>query len=371
MIYTEYSTKFREIALSNQKSEEYISKCLQYAKKLFEKKLPVIYDCNHFSLLVGVDSSTLLNIANSQKHYYRKFYISKKNGKKRKIEEPLPTLKDIQKFILENILYKIPCSIYSKAFIPKKTIIENAKFHKRQNELLKIDLKNYFSSIHDSMIYNFFIDLGYSKELCILFTKLCTLSNSLPQGAPTSPYLSNLVTINLDNQLFEFCNNANPRLRYSRYADDISISGQSLPSDIIKSVSKIIKNNKLSINYDKVHIIKCHQKQIVTGIVVNQKLQADKIYRKSIRLEMYYINKFGIESHLNKISIPTEPSEYCEKLLGKISFCLQVNKNDEKMQNYKNELLKIINKKNLIYKKSDFFLFIINFYIHILNNHSL
>ena len=203
-------------------------------------------------------------------------------------------------------------------------------------------MKDYFSSIHDSRVYNLFIQLGYSKQLCVLFTKLCTLSHALPQGAPTSPYLSNLVTISLDDEIFKLCSSLEPNLRYSRYADDISISGAEFPKDLVKQLSKIIRSKSLYINYDKVHIIKNHNRQIVTGVVVNKKLQAAKDYRKKIRLEMYYINKFGINEHLNHtLKTNIDSIKYCDQLLGKVTFCLQLNKKDSEMQTYKELLLNL------------------------------
>ena len=182
---------------------------------------------------------------------------------------------------------------------------DNARFHKKQNFLLKIDLKDYFTCLNESSVYKLFLQFGYSKKLCILMTKLCTLSHSLPQGAPTSPYLSNLLTINLDDDIAVYCRNINRKLRYSRYADDITISGESIDSSTISDITKLIKKNSLTVNTDKVHIFKKHQQQIVTGIVVNEKLQVSKKYRDLIRMKVYYINKFGLINHMNMQKIDT------------------------------------------------------------------
>lgn len=334
---------FTEAATKAGKSDDYIKNCLNYAKALSDKHLPIIYDIHHFSQLIGIRLDFLLAISNSPRKFYRYFTIPKKSGKFRKIAEPLPILKDIQHYILHNILKKIPCSIYAKAFKPRASLKGNAKFHRNQQTLIKLDITDYFSNLHESKVfYLFFHTFGYSKSLSTLLTKLCTLNGGLPQGAPTSPYLSNLLTIDMDTAIFQFCSE-NGGLRYTRYADDISISGSMNPSSVIHAVTQIVSDNGLKINKLKTAVIKHHRRQIVTGVVVNQKLQAPKNYRKSIRLEMYYCQKYGLISHLqenDKSSTPLDAASYCQSLLGKINYCLQLNAYDTEMKRYREYMLK-------------------------------
>lgn len=339
MNYIAYEKAFIAEAKKQNKSDEYIRKCLSYAKNLSDKHLPVIYDEQHFSLLVGMKLDFLLSISNGQRYFYRYFTIPKNNGKVRKIAEPLPMLKEVQHYILHNILLKVPCSIYAKAYKPGASLKGNAKFHRNQPVLVKLDIKDYFPSLHESKVYQLFYNsFGYSKSLSILLAKLCTLNNGLPQGAPTSPYLSNLLTSNMDAAIYQFCSD-NGKLRYTRYADDISISGDMSPSSVISGVSKIITANNLRLNKEKTTVVRQCNRQIVTGVVVNKKLQAPKDYRKSIRLEMYYCQKYGIADHLCKRSAEfkdTDIIEYCQSMLGKINYCLQLNGKDAEMQKYRN-----------------------------------
>ena len=338
MNYEKYKKLFITEAERQGKDAAYIEKCLSYAKKLSDKNLPIIYDDEHFSLLVGLKLEFLLSIANSQHNFYRYFSIPKGNGKYRKIAEPLPMLKEVQRFILKNILLKIPCSIYAKAYKPGSTLKGNARFHRNQPILVKMDIENYFPSLHESKVYHLFFEtFGYSKSLSVLLTKLCTLNSGLPQGAPTSPYLSNLLTQNMDNEIFEFCSSIG-KLRYTRYADDITISGDLDPTYVISKVAKIVKANNLKINKEKTAVIRNNNRQIVTGIVVNSKLQTPKDYRKSIRLEMYYCQKYGIDSHIErhrKNNSEIEKIKYCQSMLGKINYCLQINPDDINMKKYR------------------------------------
>ena len=119
MLKNSYYHHTKNIAPCYEKNDEYIEKCLAYAKNLVDKRLPIIYDEKHFSQLVGIDLDYLLSAANSPKHFYRYFTIPKRNGKIRKISEPLPVLKEAQYYILNNILKKVPCSIYAKAYKPR------------------------------------------------------------------------------------------------------------------------------------------------------------------------------------------------------------------------------------------------------------
>src|SRR5699024_7743707 len=114
----------------------YINKWLSYAKNLYNNKLPIIYDSYHFSNLIGLDYTYLMAASNSPKHFYRRFKIPKRSGGERVIHEPLPDLKEIQKWIVNEILSKIEVSEYSKAYRSNSSIKDNARFHIGQKTLL-------------------------------------------------------------------------------------------------------------------------------------------------------------------------------------------------------------------------------------------
>ena len=348
MNFAIYEEKFRKEALKLGKSSEYVNSCLDYARILARKGIPVIYDQEHFSKLVGIKLEVLLSISNCPRPFYRYFTIPKNNGKVRKIAEPLPALKEVQHFILKNVLEKVPCSTYAKAYRAKISLKSNAKFHRNQAVLVKMDLQDYFPNLHASRVYQLFHnEFGYSESVSMLLTGLCTLNEGLPQGAPTSPYLSNLLTVDLDEAIANFCKD-NGKLRYTRYADDISISGTMDPKRVICGVSRIISDYKLKVNKEKTVVVRQHDRQIVTGIVVNQKLQAPKSYRKNIRLEMHYCMKYGVDNHIQRRSKelpkPISRTSYLQSLLGRVNYCLQINRKDLEMQTYKEYLLQEFHK---------------------------
>jgi len=331
--WNQYKNEFEIKAQKAGKSTDYIIENLNYAKHLYNKNLPIIYDSTHLSYLIGVNQEYLYKVANKQKLFYRKFYIKKKNGTNRLIHEPLPNLKIIQSWILQNILHNIQPSEFAKAYIPKGSIKENVRFHKGQKLVLKLDIENFFGNVSEREVYSVFKALGFHENLTVLFSKLCTLHGSLPQGASTSAYLSNLILRDFDEKVSEYC--LSKKIRYTRYADDLTFSGNFNYKDVIKVVTQELKKINLKLNTNKTRVLRQNQSQIVTGIVVNKKIQISSRYRRRIRLELYYIQKFGLYDHLRETKSKLEAQQYIISILGKINYCLFINPHDLEMQKYR------------------------------------
>jgi RNA-directed DNA polymerase len=322
--WQQYSNKFRETALEHGFDDEYIQACLNYALPLYEKGLPVIYDQEHLAKLVGYQLLYLLAASHSAPKFYRFFTLSKKAGGERQIAEPLPSLKEIQRWILDNILYRCETSRFAKGFIPEVSIRDNARFHRNQPQVLSLDIKDFFPSIKIGRVFNFFRKLGYQKDVLYLLTHLCVLNKSLPQGAPTSPALSNLIVLRMDRRLSGFA--LKEKIRYTRYADDITFSGELNPGRIIKFVRRVIADEGLELNEAKTRLMQRHQRQEVTGIVVNEKLQAPRRDRRELRKVLYFIEKYGLDSHIRRTQ--SLKSNYVKHLLGVANFFLFINPND-------------------------------------------
>ncbi len=325
------------------KSQRFTRKYIAYAKNLFSKNVPIISSPRHFSLLVGLDHQYVCNMANGTKSFYRSFTIKKKNGKKRYINEPLPDLKFVQHWILNNILEKCPVSAYAKAFYKKRTLKSNARFHRAQAIVLTMDIKDFFPSIKVFDVYEVFKDIGYLDNVSWFLANLCCLNGALPQGAPTSPYLSNLRMVKFDNDVEKYIKENG--LRYTRYADDLTFSGDFNPHFVIHEISQLLFKYGFKINSDKTRVARKNARQEVTGIVVNHHMQISKEKRRDIRQQVYFIRKFGLESHLEYIG--ESRKHYLDHLLGQINFALFVNNKDLEMQEYFEFI------KNLIQKTRD------------------
>jgi len=325
MNWEKYQKEFTSKARHNHFRKEQIQQCLDYASALFNKRLPIIYDQNHLALLVGYKLQYLIKASNSPQLFYRTFTIPKKSAGTREIAEPLPSLKEIQKWILKKILNNCAFSNYAKAYISKTSIRDNARFHRGQEKVLSIDIKDFFGSIKYRKVYDVFRRLGYNKPVSTMLANLCCLDESLPQGAPTSPALSNLVAINIDKRIAGF--SKKHVFRYTRYSDDLAFSGKFSVSLVINFVRNVLSSEKFSINENKIRLMHTHQRQEVTGIVTNEKLQVPRELRKKFRQEIYYIQKFGLDSHIERTQ--NTRSHYIRHLLGMANFIHFVNPKDE------------------------------------------
>lgn len=195
-----------------------------------------------------------------------------------------------------------------------------------------MDIKNYFGSIKYINVYSFFRELGYTKSIAVMLSNICTLNNSLPQGSPTSPMLANLVTRNVDKRIAGYA--IKNKIRYTRYADDITISGDFEVGAVIRVVKSILKSEEFKINNGKTRVRTQNQQQEVTGIVVNEKLQVPRNYRRDLRQKVYFIKKYGLQSHLDFIK-EHDKINYLYTLLGMANFIININPTDvEPKKNY-------------------------------------
>lgn len=334
-----YKRQFAQEAKEYGYRKDEIAACIDYAERLDKRGLPIIFDQYHLSLLTGYDYVYLLGVSNYQKGYYRHYEIPKKNGGIRSIEEPFPSLKEIQTWILENIL--TPASILyvspvAKAFMPGKNLKDNARFHKNKRTVVSLDLHNFFGSIRFGSVYGIFKGLGYNESVAVMLTKLCMLKGSLPQGAPTSPMLSNLMFSELDGKIFRYCKER--KIMYTRYADDMTFSSDSMDvAHLIAYVNMLVKTKHLKLNEEKTKVMGRGSSQNVTGVVVNDGMQVSKKYRDRVRQEIYYSIKFGFQGHMSRVELPKwikTPIQYKHHLLGKINFILMVNPKDAEFLKY-------------------------------------
>ena len=304
-------------------------------------------ECNDFLLSLNLFNckdektylKTLYSISNNIENNYKVYKIKKHNGKYRTIHEPNTLLKHIQKQILVNILNNKSISEYAKAYHKGISLKDNALPHINKIIILKLDIKDFFENISFIDVYNCCFPIEYfPKSVGMLLTTLCTYDDHLTQGSPTSAYISNLVMKDFDEEIGFWCEENN--ISYTRYSDDMTFSGNFNPSDIIKKVRKMLYKLGLQLNNDKIHVVTKKASQTVTGLVVNDKVQVGIKYRKEIRKAVYYINKYGLDSHLKRIN-KNNKRKYLNSLYGKILYVLQINKDDKEFIIYKNIINKI------------------------------
>jgi RNA-directed DNA polymerase len=308
-----YRTDFRNEARSVGRDEEFVDRCLRYSRRLAKQGLPIAFDELHLSTLVGVDFDYLLRCSNAPARFYRSFEIAKRSGLRRTISAPLPTLKMVQRWILSEILAKPLVSRYAHAYLLGASIKTNSRFHLKQGVLVLLDIKDFFPSIGVAKVNRVFRELGYSRSVSALLTGLTTLNGGLPQGAPTSPSLSNLVCRQIDARLGGFC--MSQKWRFTRYADDLAFSGNIDVPRIISFVRRVLSDYGFSLRDEKTRVLRRHQRQTVTGVVVNDGPRANRGFRRELRQSAHYIARHGLADRMahNEIAF----ANYRAHLIGK------------------------------------------------------
>jgi RNA-directed DNA polymerase len=217
---------------------------------------------------------------------YQETTIPKRSGGTRRILIPDPPLKAIQRSILKRLLRRLRAHPAAHGFERGHSIVSNAKSHKGQAIVLRMDVKNFFDSTTAKRITAYFQSIGWDAQASQELTRLCTQGNALPQGAPTSPRLSNIVNFHLDQRLEGLARKH--RATYTRYADDLTFSFSddepSRPRVVIRSTKAILANLGYQLHQRKKLSIRRHfARQLVTGLVVNVRINLPRETRRWLR----------------------------------------------------------------------------------------
>ncbi|MEW8231483.1 MAG: retron St85 family RNA-directed DNA polymerase [Candidatus Thiodiazotropha endolucinida] len=322
MRYSNWIKYYKEIGLPQELIDAYAS----YIKNFSVKSIPVIYNFEHLSLLLGRNKKYLASAVNSTNSHYREFSIPKRSGGDRSISAPYPALLLCQKWINSHILSHLDVSIHAHGFVKGRSIITNANSHIGSSMLLKMDLKDFFPSITFSRVMKVFLDCGYTPKVSFYLSRLCTLDGTLPQGAPSSPTLSNIIAKYMDMRLSKFAKSAN--LVYTRYADDLVFSGPDLRANFVQNATKIISESGFIVNDSKTQLIKSDRRKIVTGIYLcGQSLKLPRKSRRELTKELHFIFKYGYYSHITNKRI-RDPF-YSLRLQGRLAFWRQIEPDNQ------------------------------------------
>lgn len=315
---TEYLTSLKSGLREAKKSEKYILACCNYAARLIDSGLPVLFDNRHLALVLGIDPFDFGKLLYSIDEYcYHEVKIPKKNGDVRVLDIPSVELKYIQRWILDNILSEMHVSDYANGFVAGKSILTNAQKHVNSECIINIDLKDFFPSVTFEQVFGIFRYYGYTKELSYTFAKLCTYREKLPQGSPASPAITNILCLKLDKRLGGLAKKY--QASYSRYADDITFSGGKAIIHLLPIATEIIRDEQFRINMDKTHVAYKYQRQEVTGLVVNgAQVRVSQKFKRKLRQEIYYCKKYGVQSHMEHVD--DHHSFYKEHLYGQAYF---------------------------------------------------
>lgn len=342
-----------------------------YIELFYNKKIPIILSLKHLSFRINMKYVKLHTLITHRGKNYKYFRIHKHNGGYRLISVPSPELLIVQKWINTNILSQAEDNPYSYAFTKGKSIKDCANEHKGCKWLIKIDIRNFFDSISEIKVYKYFASLGYSKLVSLELARLCTVTapddqqiylpnrkptfityiknhqskwlvwrkgkykfyveekvGFLPQGAPTSPMLANLIVRPMDYEIAEYTKSED--LIYTRYADDLFISSSSRDfcdykaRQVIRHIYKILYKYGFDYNYQKTKIFRPGSRKIILGLLVsNNKIGIQKKQKAFMECQLYYLIKDPIK-HCHCCNIENLFS-YCNYLKGLLSYIHDVD----------------------------------------------
>ena len=236
--------------------------------------------------LLGTDYTALGNLLYGKKVLYRTFEIPKKNGGVRKITSPIKPLKELQRKLKDFIEPHTAHREAAHGFIRNRSILSNAKRHVGKKHIFNIDLEDFFGSVNFGRVKRLFEcpPFNLTTQVATVVAQMVCYKNKLPQGAPTSPIISNMIAFKLDGNLTAMARDA--KATYTRYADDLTFSCHSSKllekNGIIKfdkdgialagkSLLSIVKSNGFEINHSKTRLQTRGNHQGVTGVTVNEK----------------------------------------------------------------------------------------------------
>ncbi len=283
------------------------------------------------------------------RHYtYR--WQPRRDGPPRPIARPKRRLKEIQRWILHEILDRIPHHDAAHGFVPGRSVRTHAALHVGRETVLRVDLEDFFASVPAGRVFGVFRTAGYPEAVAHTLTGLCVTvvpraewatihaprearqidrhfrlgrrlaAPHLPQGAPTSPALASLAAQGLDRRLAGLA----PTLgaRYSRYADDLTFSGAaSLPTGVVtRAVSRIARDEGFGVAAGKTRVRRRSERQVVCGVVVNDRLNVPRAEYDRLKAILHDAERNGPEA-----ADRTGAPDFRAHLQGRIAWVAQLH----------------------------------------------
>jgi retron-type reverse transcriptase len=305
------------------------------AERLAASGLPNIASRDELAAAMGIARGALDWLAfpdhSDEPPHYVCFAVPKTSGDYRVLYAPKRRLKEGQRWIHREILAKAQPLPAAHGFVPGRSIHTNAEPHTRQAIVITLDLEDFFPSITYRRVRGLFQAIGYGEEVAIALAMLCTVKPAekvrqflggirhrmLPQGAPTSPAIANLVCRRLDARLSGLAGKFGGA--YTRYADDLTFSGgkdfERTLKRLLPLLRRIVGGEGFRLNQKKIHFARKGKRQRVTGLVVNTGPSVPRRYRRRLRAILHNARRTGLEAQ----NLTNHP-RFAESLRGRIEF---------------------------------------------------
>lgn len=278
-----------------------------------------LYSLRHLEVLLGRSRGELKDLAAHAVRYYRPFPLTGKERpfarkvivrKKRWIDNPVDPLKAIQSRIEERLLRRVILPEHLLGGVHGKSIRDNAKLHLRARCLVIIDIRNFFPSITPQQVRAVFQEtLNCSAAVSHLLTGLTTYRGRLPQGAPTSTLLANLVLASFDHEIRSVC--LLNGVFYSSWVDDLAFSGDTAPQAIGPVIAALRKAG-FKVSHRKITVMRAGDRKVLNSLVLGKFVTLQKQYRSRIRAGIHNLR-------CGKVP-PTEVPGYIESLKGSVNY---------------------------------------------------
>jgi RNA-directed DNA polymerase len=303
------------------------------------------YDVSrYFGVSLGKLTYALYKAPDQQR--YKPFEIPKRTGGMRQIYSPNGLIRDLQTKLAPVLHDAYLAHPAAHGFIKERSILSNAKIHVGQRYVLNVDLEDFFPSVNFGRVRGLFMAAPFKlgPAAASVFAQLCTFRNGLPQGAPTSPPLSNFASAQLDRGLARLAKESGAR--YSRYADDITFStnqanfpaalaaiAQGEGVRVSEALERAIIASGFAVNHRKVRLQRRDQRQSVTGLSVNTKPNVQRKRIRRIRAMLHAWEKHGLENaarehyqkHRGWLHLPNNfDRAYRNVLYGQLAFVKMV-----------------------------------------------
>jgi retron-type reverse transcriptase len=284
-------------------------------EKLAKLQLPRLGSASELASAMGITVNELRFLAfargTSKVTHYVQFTLPKRSGGVRLISAPMARLKRAQHWLLEHVLTGQWLHDAAHGFRKDRSIVSNAQPHVGAEVVINLDLKDFFPTVTYKRVKGLFRSLGYSESVATICALLCTeprevavdvdgeryhvamTERFLPQGAPTSPAITNLLCRGLDARLSRIGEKLG--YRYTRYADDLTFSGsrEANPGRLMRRIHWVVADEGFTVHPEKTRVFRSSRRQEVTGVVVNQTCTVSRATLKQFRAVLFQIEKDG------------------------------------------------------------------------------
>lgn len=290
---------------------------------------------------LGFSIQTLYAVSNSLPQHYHPAELPKRDGTVRHLSVPDPLLKTIQRRIADRLLPLLPVSPCATAYRCGAGPLRNATPHVGKPLILKLDIRDFFGSVlYSAVKESAFPAFIYAEPLRVLLTMLCYYDEGLPQGAPSSPTISNLILRDFDQTVGTWC--ARRDITYTRYCDDLTFSGSFDAGEVQAFAGAELRSRGFFLNTRKTRLLPAGGRQTVTGLTVNEHPAVPPQLRRKLRQELYYCRRFGVAEHLARTGQDLPPRAYLQSLLGRVSYVLQIEPERTEARQWREWLLEAL-----------------------------